>query len=90
VAAAPREAALSAPMSVRERRSFDLVLVDPGDDLIALLREIRDSLRLSVSEAKALVDAVPQVIKPGLNMRDAHTLRARLEATGARVELRET
>ena len=67
---------------------YDLVLVDPGLHLIAVIRELRDATGLELRDVKALVDECPRTIELALPRPDADALRVRLESAGARVDLR--
>jgi ribosomal protein L7/L12 len=77
-----------APTTVADSGAYDLVLVSPGAQLIAVIRELRDATGLDLRDVKALVDACPQTIELALPRADADALRRRLESAGARVDLR--
>lgn len=86
-APAPAAPAPSAAATV-DTGPYDLVLVDPGLHLIAVIRELRDATGLELRDVKALVDECPRTIELALPRPDADALRARLESAGARVDLR--
>ncbi len=67
---------------------LDVVLVEPGPRPIELLRVLRDELGGAVTEAKALIDAVPCVVRSELDRDVARAVGARLTAAGAKVDLR--
>jgi predicted unusual protein kinase regulating ubiquinone biosynthesis (AarF/ABC1/UbiB family) len=71
----------------KKPRGYDVVLVDPGERIIELIRELRDYLEITISDAKKLADQVPSTIKPALRRVVAEDLQAKLESLGARVEL---
>ena len=76
------------PTASVDTGAYDLVLVDPGLHLIAVIRELRDATGRELRDVKALVDACPQTLELALPRSDADALRHRLEAAGARVDLR--
>jgi predicted unusual protein kinase regulating ubiquinone biosynthesis (AarF/ABC1/UbiB family)/ribosomal protein L7/L12 len=80
-------AAAAAPAPV-DGGPYEIVLVDAGTNLIALVREIREVTGMELREVKYLIDAIPQPIGQSLPRAEAESLRARLESAGARVELR--
>ncbi len=67
---------------------FDVVLLDPGDAVIQVVREIRAATGMALSDVKTLVDMRPRAIKEALPLADAELLQKTLEAAGAAVELR--
>jgi predicted unusual protein kinase regulating ubiquinone biosynthesis (AarF/ABC1/UbiB family) len=95
-AASPMAAA--SPTSVRSVRgplpantkpaSWDVVLVEPGESRIALIRELREILGMDLRDLESLLDSVPETLKRALPRTDAEMLRQRLERAGARVEVR--
>lgn len=72
-----------------EKTSFDVVLAASGDqklNVIKALREVRQDLGLM--DAKKMVDSAPQTILEGAKKEDANAAKAKLEAAGAKVELK--
>lgn len=86
VAAAP--AAGAAAPAVEEKDSFDVVLAAAGENKINVIKEVRAVTSLGLKEAKDLVDGAPKVVKEGLAKAEAEALKAKLEAAGAKVELK--
>jgi large subunit ribosomal protein L7/L12 len=85
VAAAPGGAA-AAP--AEEKTEFDVVLVEAGANKIAVIKEVRVITGLGLKEAKDLVEGAPKPVKEGVSKADAEELKKKLEATGAKVELK--
>ena len=85
VAAAPAAAA-AAP--AEEKDEFTIVLTSAGDKKINVIKEIRGVTTLGLKEAKDLVEGAPKEIKSGVNKKEAEEIKAKLEAAGAKVELK--
>ena len=85
-AAAAPAAAAAAP--VEEKTEFDVVLTDFGANKIAVIKEVRGITGLGLAEAKALVEGVPAKIKEAVSKEEAEELKGKLEAVGAKVELK--
>jgi large subunit ribosomal protein L7/L12 len=86
VAAAGPAAAAAAP--VEEKTEFDVILVSFGENKINVIKEVRAITGLGLGEAKALVEAAPKAIKEGANKTESADIKAKLEAAGAKVELK--
>ena len=86
VAAPAAGAAAAAP--VEEKTEFDVVMTDFGAEKIKVIKEVRGILGLGLAEAKALVEGVPAKIKEAVSKEEADDLKAKLEAAGAKVELK--
>ena len=87
VAAAP--AASGAGASPAEEKSeFTVVLASAGDKKINVIKEIRGVTSLGLKEAKDLVEGAPKEVKAGVNKKEAEEIKAKLEAAGAKVELK--
>ncbi len=74
-----------------EKSSFDVVLAGHGDKKIEVIKVVKEITQKGLKEAKDLVDASasgPQVIKEGADKKEAEELKAKLEAAGAKVELK--
>jgi large subunit ribosomal protein L7/L12 len=87
VAAAPA-AGGAAAAPVEEKTEFDVILASFGDNKINVIKEVRAITGLGLGEAKALVEAAPKAVKEGANKADAEAIKAKLEAAGAKVELK--
>ena len=85
VAAAPT-AAGAAP--VEEQDEFTVVLTAAGDKKINVIKEVRAVTSLGLKEAKDLVEAAPKEVKSGVNKKEADEIKTKLEAAGAKVELK--
>ncbi|TBR28025.1 MAG: 50S ribosomal protein L7/L12 [Reyranella sp.] len=84
--AAAGGAAAAAPAEVKDE--FTVVLAAAGDKKINVIKAVREITGLGLKEAKDLVEAAPKPIKEGVPKADADKLKAKLEAEGAKVELK--
>ena len=88
-AAAPAPAASDAGVAPAEEKSeFIVVLAAAGDKKINVIKEIRGLTSLGLKEAKDLVEGAPKEVKAGVNKKEAEEIKAKLEAAGAKVELK--
>ena len=87
VAAAPA-AAGGAGAAAEEKTEFTIVLASAGDKKINVIKEIRGVTSLGLKEAKDLVEAAPKDVKSGVNKKEAEEIKKKLEAAGAKVELK--
>lgn len=71
-----------------EQATFEVLLADVGANKIQVIKEIRAVTNLGLKEAKDLVDAAPKPIKTGVPKDEANTIKQKLEAVGAKVELK--
>ncbi len=85
VAAAPTAAA--APKE-EEKTSFDVILMAAGDKKIQVIKVVRELTALGLKEAKDLVDGAPKPVKSGVSKEEADAIKAKLEAEGAKVEIK--
>ena len=85
-AAAAPGAAADAPAEVKDE--FTVVLAAAGDKKINVIKAVREITGLGLKEAKDLVEAAPKAVKEGVPKADAEKLKAKLEAEGAKVELK--
>jgi large subunit ribosomal protein L7/L12 len=85
-AAAGPAAAAAAP--AEEKTEFDVVLTSFGDNKINVIKEVRAITGLGLGEAKALVEGAPKTVKEGANKAEAADIKAKLEAAGAKVDLK--
>ena len=86
VAAAPAAGAVATP--AEEKDEFTVVLVALGDKKINVIKEVRALTSLGLKEAKDLVEEAPKEIKSGVNKKEAEEIKQKLEAAGAKVELK--
>ena len=86
VAAAPAAAGGAAP--AEEKDEFTIVLAAAGDKKINVIKEVRAITGLGLKEAKDLVEAAPKEIKKAVPKKDAEEAKKKLEAAGAKVELK--
>ncbi|HEX8949092.1 MAG TPA: 50S ribosomal protein L7/L12 [Dissulfurispiraceae bacterium] len=87
VAAAPGAAAGPAA-AAEEKTSFDVVLAAAGDKKIQVIKVVRELTGLGLKEAKDLVDGAPKPVKTGVSKEEADSIKAKLEAEGAKVEVK--
>lgn len=87
VAAAPGAAPAEAA-EAEEKTEFDVVLVSVGDKKIPVLKEVRAITGLGLKEAKELVDNLPKPVKTGVSKEEAEKIKEKLEAAGAKVEIK--
>ena len=87
IAAAPGAAAAgAAPAEAKDE--FTVVLAAAGDKKINVIKAVREITGLGLKEAKDLVEGAPKAVKEGVPKADAEKLKAKLEAEGAKVELK--
>ena len=86
VAAAPAAGAGGAP--AEEKDEFTIVLASSGDKKINVIKEVRAVTSLGLKEAKDLVEGAPKEVKSGVNKKEAEQIKKKLEAAGAKVELK--
>ena len=85
-AAAPAAAAGGAAEEAKD--DFTIMLISAGEKKINVIKEVRAATSLGLKEAKDLVEGAPKEVKSGVNKKDADELKAKLEAAGAKVELK--
>ena len=86
--AAPAAGATAGGAPAEEKDEFTIVLVSAGDKKINVIKEVRAITQLGLKEAKDLVEGAPKEVKSGVNKKDAEEIKAKLEAAGAKVELK--
>ena len=86
VAAAPAGGATAAP--AEEKDEFTIVLAAAGDKKINVIKEVRAVTSLGLKEAKDLVEGAPKEVKSGVKKQEAEEIKKKLEAAGAKVELK--
>ena len=84
VAAAP----VAAAAAVEEKSEFTIFLVAAGDKKINVIKEVRAITGLGLKEAKDLVEGAPKEIKSSVAKKDAEEAKKKLEAAGAKIELK--
>jgi len=90
VAAAPGAGtgAAAAPV-VEEKTAFDVILKEIGPNKIAVIKEVRAAVSgLGLAEAKALVESAPKPVKEGVPKQEAEEIKKKIEAAGAKVEIK--
>ncbi len=87
-AAAVAAPAAGAAASAEEKTEFDVVMTDFGAEKIKVIKEVRGITGLGLAEAKAMVEGIPAKIKEGASKEEAEEIKAKLEAVGAKVELK--
>jgi len=86
VAVAGPAAAAAAP--AEEKTEFTVVLAAAGDKKIEVIKEVRAITGLGLKEAKDLVEGAPKTVKEGATKEEAEEIKKKLEAAGAKVELK--
>ena len=93
VSAAAAAVAVAAPAGgaaapAEEKSEFDVVLKEIGANKVQVIKAVRELTGLGLKEAKDLVDGAPKTVKEGLAKADAEEAQTKLEAAGAKVELK--
>ena len=89
VSAAAAVAVAAGPVEAAEEKSeFDVVLKEIGANKVQVIKAVRELTGLGLKEAKDLVDGAPKTVKEGLAKADAEEAQKKLEAAGAKVELK--
>ena len=86
--AAPAAGAAAGGAPAEEKDEFTVVLASSGDKKINVIKEVRAITTLGLKEAKDLVEGAPKEIKSGVSKKDAEEMKKKLEAAGAKVELK--
>ena len=87
-AAAAPAAGAAAAAPAEEKDEFTIMLTAAGDKKINVIKEVRAVTALGLKEAKDLVEGAPKEVKTGVNKKEAEEIKAKLEAAGAKVELK--
>lgn len=82
VAAAPEAEAAAEPTE------FNVILAEVGPNKINVIKEVRSLLGLPLKEAKDLVDSAPSTVKEGVDKDEAEDIKKKIEATGAKAEVK--
>jgi len=86
-AAAPVAGAAAAP--AEEKTAFEVILKEMGANKIGVIKEVRSAVPgLGLAEAKALVEGAPKTIKEGVTKAEAEEIKKKIEAAGAKVEIK--
>ena len=88
VAAAPAQGDGGGDASAEEKTEFDVILTGIGEKKIAVIKEVRAITGLGLKEAKELVEAGEKSLKEGISKDEAGTMKEKLEAAGAVVEVK--
>ena len=87
-AAAPAAGGAAAP-AAEAKTSFDVVLKEVGANKIGVIKEVRAAVAgLGLAEAKALVESAPKTIREGATKEEAEDIKKKLEAAGAKAEIK--
>jgi large subunit ribosomal protein L7/L12 len=92
-AAAPVAVAAAGPAAapaaeVEEQTEFNVTLTDHGAEKIQVIKVVREITGLGLKEAKELVDSAPKLLKENVSKEEAASIKAKLEAVGAKVEIK--
>ena len=84
--AAPADGGAAA--AEEEKTEFDVILAEGGAEKIKVIKAVREITGLGLADAKALVDGAPKAVKEAISKEDAEAAKEKLEAAGAKVELK--
>jgi large subunit ribosomal protein L7/L12 len=89
MAAAPAAGGGAAAPAAEEKTTFDVILKETGANKIGVIKEVRAAVPgLGLAEAKALVESAPKPIKEGVTKQEAEEIKKKVEAAGAKVEIK--
>ena len=88
MAAAAPAAAAGGAAPAEDKDDFTIMLVSAGDKKINVIKEVRAATSLGLKEAKDLVEGAPKEVKTGVPKKEAEEIKTKLEAAGAKVELK--
>ena len=88
VAAGPVAAGAAPAEAAEEQTEFDVILKAAGAQKINVIKEVRAITGLGLGEAKALVEGAPKAVKEGVNKEEAEAAKAKLEAEGAKADVK--
>ena len=88
VAAPAAGGAAGAPPAAEEKTTYDVILKEAGANKIGVIKEVRAVTTLGLKEAKDLVEGAPKTMKEGVAKEEAEEIKKKLEAAGAKVELK--
>jgi large subunit ribosomal protein L7/L12 len=79
----------AAPAAAEEKTAFEVILTEMGANKIGVIKEVRGAVPgLGLAEAKALVEGAPKTIKEGVTKAEAEEIKKKIEAAGAKVEIK--
>ena len=81
-------AGAAAGAAAEEKTEFDVVLANAGASKVKVIKVVREVTGLGLKEAKDLVDNAPKTLKEGVSKEEAEEMKAKLEETGATVEVK--
>ncbi|WP_288559416.1 50S ribosomal protein L7/L12 [uncultured Duodenibacillus sp.] len=85
--AGPAAGGVAAP-AAEEKTEFDVILKEVGSNKIGVIKVVREVTGLGLKEAKDLVEGAPKAVKEGVAKEEAEELKKKIEASGAKVELK--
>ena len=85
--AGPAAGGAAAP-AAEEKTEFDVILKEVGSNKISVIKVVREVTGLGLKEAKDLVEGAPKAVKEGVAKEEAEELKKKIEASGAKVELK--
>jgi len=88
VAAAAGGGGAAAAAPVEEKTEFTIVMTAFGEKKVEVIKAVREITGLGLKEAKDMVEGVPSTVKEGVNKADAEAFKKKLEAAGAKVEVK--
>jgi large subunit ribosomal protein L7/L12 len=74
--------------AAEEKTEFDVILAEVGAEKIKVIKAVREITGLGLADAKAVVDGAPKPVKEGISKDDAQAAKEKLEAAGAKVEVK--
>jgi large subunit ribosomal protein L7/L12 len=86
--AAPAAGGAAAPAAAEEKTEFSVILKDVGANKIQVIKTVREITALGLKESKDLVEGAPKAIKEGVSKEEAASIKTKIEATGATVEIK--
>ena len=86
--AGPAGGAAAGAAAAEEQTEFTVVLSEFGSNKVAVIKAVREITGLGLKEAKDMVDSAPKPVKEGISKADAEEAKKKLEAAGARVEIK--
>lgn len=81
-------AAGAAAPAAEAKTAFDVILKEAGANKISVIKEVRSVTALGLKEAKDLVEGAPKTIKEGVTKEEAEEIKKKIEAAGAKVEIK--
>ena len=86
--AGPAGGAAAGAAAAEEQTEFTVVLSEFGSNKVAVIKAVREITGLGLKEAKDMVDSAPKPVKEGISKADAEEAKKKLEAAGAKVEIK--